>query len=96
MRKCQLAVSRKENIVAGGTIVRECGPNYLVVVDAPYEPNTSLPIPIPNDITTIGEAVGYEVLWPAHLVILSLILTRCNIFIYLHIINMHKFCFNST
>ena len=57
--------------MVGGTIVRECGPNYLVVVDAPYEPNTSLPIPIPDDITTIGEAVGYEVLRPTHLIILS-------------------------
>ena len=71
MRKCQLTVSRKENIVAGGTIVCECGLKYLVVVDAPYEPNTSLPIPIPDDITTIGEAVENEVLWPAHLIILS-------------------------
>ena len=71
MRKCQLVVSRKANIVASGTIVRECGPNYLVVVDASYEPNTSLPIPIPDDITTVGEAIGYEVLWPTHLIILS-------------------------
>ena len=62
MRKRQLVVSRKENIVAGGTIVHECDPHYLVVVDAPYEPNTSLPIPIPYDITTLGEAVGYKVL----------------------------------
>ena len=81
MRKCQLVVSRKENIVAGWTILRECGPNYLVVVDAPYEPNASLPIPIPNDITTIGEGVGYEVLWLAYLIILSFILTRCSSFI---------------
>ena len=57
-----MAVSRKENIVVGGTIVHECGPNYLVVVDAPYEPNTLLPIPIHDDITTIGEAIRYEVL----------------------------------
>ena len=71
MRKCQLAVAKKENIVAGGTIVRECGPNYLVVVDALYEPNTALPIPIHSEIATIGTAIGYEVLWPAHLVILS-------------------------
>ena len=72
MRKCQLVVSKKENIVAGGTIVCECGLNYLVVMDAPYEPSTSLPIPISDDITTIGEAVGYEVLWPAHdLIILN-------------------------
>ena len=61
MRKYQLVVVRKENIVAGGTIVRECGPNYLVVVDALYEPNTTLPILIPFEITTIGIAVGYEV-----------------------------------
>ena len=59
MRKCQLAVSRKENIVAGGTIVHECSPNYLVVVDASYEPNTSLPILIPDDITTVGEAMKF-------------------------------------
>ena len=37
----------KENVVAGGTIVKECGANYLVVVDAPYDSNTPLPIPIP-------------------------------------------------
>ena len=71
MRKFQLAIARKENIVASGTIVRECCPNYLVVVDAPYESNTSLPIPIPSEITIIGTTDGYEVLWPAHLVILS-------------------------
>ena len=63
-------MGRKENIVVGGTIVRERGPNYFVVVDAPYKPNTSLPIPIPDEIATVGRGVGYEVLWPAHLVIL--------------------------
>ena len=61
----------KEIIVASGTIVRECGPNYLVLVDASYEPNTSLPIPIFDDITTVGEVIGNEVLWPDHLIILS-------------------------
>ena len=55
----------------GGAIVRECGPNYLVVVDAPYKSNTTLPILIPNEITTIGNAVGFEVLWPSHLVIVN-------------------------
>ncbi|RVW89531.1 hypothetical protein CK203_043584 [Vitis vinifera] len=33
VRKCELAMETKENIV-GGTIILECGPNYLVVVDA--------------------------------------------------------------
>lgn len=57
--------------MAGGTIVLESGPNYLVVVDVPYEPNTTLPIPIPGEITTVGTTVGYQVLWLAYLVILS-------------------------
>ena len=71
MIKCQLAVDREENVVASGTIVRECGPNYLVVVDAPYISNTTLPIPILDEITIVGNVVGYEVLWPTHLVILN-------------------------
>ena len=47
---------------ASGTTILECGPNYLVVVDAPYELNTSLQIPILDDITTVGGVVEYEVL----------------------------------
>ncbi|XP_059596859.1 uncharacterized protein LOC132254681 [Vitis vinifera] len=70
-RKCELAVGTRENTVAGGTIVMDCGPNYLVVLDAPYESNTPLPIPIPGQATTVGAAVGYQVLWPTHLVNLS-------------------------
>ena len=64
MRKCQLAVSRKENIVAGGTIVRECGPNYLVVVDAAYEPNTSLPIPFLMTLLLLEKLLGMEFYGP--------------------------------
>ncbi|WJZ95437.1 hypothetical protein VitviT2T_014208 [Vitis vinifera] len=71
VRKCELAVGTRENTVAGGTIVMDCGPNYLVVLDAPYESNTPLPIPIPGQATTVGVAVGYQVLWPTHLVNLS-------------------------
>ena len=70
-RKCELAVGTRENTMAGGTIVMDCGPNYVVVLDAPYESNTPLPIPIPGQATTIGAAVGYQVLWPTHLVNLS-------------------------
>ncbi|KAL6349880.1 hypothetical protein AAG906_001767 [Vitis piasezkii] len=70
-RKCELAVGTRENTVAGGTIVMDCGPNYLVVLDAPYESNAPLPIPIPGQATTVGAAVGYQVLWPTHLVNLS-------------------------
>ncbi|KAL6335566.1 hypothetical protein AAG906_030696 [Vitis piasezkii] len=70
-RKCELAVGTRENTVAGGTIVMDCGPNYLVVLDAPYESNTPLPIPIPGQATIVGAAVGYQVLWPTYLVNLS-------------------------
>ena len=37
----------KENKVGGGTIILECGPKYLVVVDVPYDASAPLPIPIP-------------------------------------------------
>ena len=57
MIKFQLAVDRKENVVASGTIVCECDPNYLVVVDASYKSNTTLPIPIHDEITTVGNVV---------------------------------------
>ena len=39
-----------ENTVAGGTIVIDFGPNYLIVLDAPYESNTPLLIPIPSQV----------------------------------------------
>ncbi|KAL6325287.1 hypothetical protein AAG906_023132 [Vitis piasezkii] len=68
VRKCELAMRTKENKVGGGTIILECGPNYLVVVDVPYDASAPLPIPIPGQTTTVGAAIGYQVLWPAHLV----------------------------
>ncbi|RVW90347.1 hypothetical protein CK203_045741 [Vitis vinifera] len=67
VRKCKLAIGTKENVVAAGTIILECGVNFLIVVDTSYEPNAPLPVPIPNQITTIGEALGYHVLWPTQM-----------------------------
>ena len=64
MKKCQLVVSRKENIVASGTIVRECRPNYLVVVDASYKPNTLLPIPIPMTLLLLEKLSGMKFYGP--------------------------------
>ena len=58
----------KENKVGGGTIILECGLNYLVAVDVPYDASAPLSIPIPGQTTTVGAAIGYQVLWPAHLV----------------------------
>ena len=63
----------KENVVAGGTIVKECGGNYPIVVNAPYDSSVRLPIPIIKQTTTVGEAIGYEVLWPTHLIIIHIL-----------------------
>ena len=63
----------KENIVVGGTIILEC--NYLVVVDASYDSSAPLPIPIPGQTTTVRAAIGYQVLWPAHLVIIHTLIS---------------------
>ncbi|KAL6345336.1 hypothetical protein AAG906_015819 [Vitis piasezkii] len=60
VRKCQLAIGTKENVVAAGTIILECGVNFLVVVDASYEPNAPLPVPIPNQIKTIERLLGIK------------------------------------
>ncbi|RVW89750.1 hypothetical protein CK203_047200 [Vitis vinifera] len=40
-------------------------------VYASYEPNALLLVLIPNQITTIGEAIRYQVLWPAQMVSLT-------------------------
>ncbi|RVW13108.1 hypothetical protein CK203_108685 [Vitis vinifera] len=68
VRKCELAMGIKENKVGGRTIILECGPNYLVVADVPYDASAPLPIPIPGQTTTVGATIGYQVLWLAHLV----------------------------
>ena len=66
-----MVIGTKQNVVAAGTIVLECGVNFLLVVDASYDPNALLLVPIPSQITTIGGAIGHQVLWPAQLVILT-------------------------
>ena len=63
-----MALGTKENVVVASTIRLECGVNFLVIVDTSYEPNAPLFVPIPNQITTIGEALGYQVLWSAQTV----------------------------
>ena len=65
-----MAIGTKEYIVAGITIILECGSNYLVVVDAPYDSSAPLPIPIPGQTTTVRVIIGFQVLWSAHLVII--------------------------
>ncbi|KAL6313456.1 hypothetical protein AAG906_004419 [Vitis piasezkii] len=77
VRKCELAMETKENKVGGGTIILECGPNYLVVVDVPYDASAPLSIPILRQTTTVGTAIGYQVLWPTHLVTIHTLSWKC-------------------
>ena len=77
-----MAIGTKENVVAAGTIVLECGVNFLVAVDASYDPNSLLPVPIPSQITTIGDAIGHQVLWLAQLVILTTHLIQVCVFFF--------------
>ena len=75
-----MAAGTKENVVGGGIIIMDYGSNFLVVVDVPYKSNAPLPIPIPYQVVIVGVAMGYQVLWPSHLVILSFILIHvCDI-----------------
>lgn len=56
-KKYELAVETKENVVGGGTIVMDCGLNYHVVVDAPYESNAPPPIPIPDKASLLTSSL---------------------------------------
>ena len=72
--KCKLALETKENIVAYGTYLRDSkisidGTDILVVILYPFQPNALLPFPLFENISTIREGVGYEVLWPVAFVI---------------------------
>ena len=58
-RKYELAMGTKENKAGGGTIILECGPKYLVVVDVPYDSSAPLLIPIPGQTTTVRATINY-------------------------------------
>ena len=86
-KRCELVIGTKENIVGGGTIIRDYGLNYIVIVDVPYESKAPLPISIPDQAATVGAAMGHQVLWPTHLVILSTKLIHvCSLHVLLHFI----------
>ena len=87
VKKCELAVGTKENVVSGRTIIMDCGFNFLVVVDVPYKLNALLPTPVLDQVVIVGATVGYQVLWPSHLVILSYKLIHvCNFHVILYFI----------
>ena len=87
----------KENVVGGRTIIMDCGLSYFVVVDAPYESNAPLPIPISDQTTLVGAVVGYQVLGLTRLVILSTkSIQMCNFhvsFLIRDIYNLITWCF---
>ena len=70
VKKCDIAIETRENIVGYATYVPEvnCGPNYKVTILHPVQPDVFLLFPLPN-VSKMREGVGHEVLWPAELVI---------------------------
>ena len=70
VKKCDLAIQTRENIVAYATYVLEVndGPNYKVTILHPVQPNVFLLFPLPN-VSKMRDGVRHEVLWPAELMI---------------------------
>ena len=67
--KCKLAIERKGNVVATGTLIEEKGSNRLVVINVAHKPNARLPFPNPYEIINVGDAIGFELDWankPCH------------------------------
>ncbi|RVW80757.1 hypothetical protein CK203_050675 [Vitis vinifera] len=69
--KCQLAVERKGNVVATGTLIEEKRSNRLVVINVEHKPDARLPFPNPYEIINVGDAIGFELDWPTSLIILE-------------------------
>ncbi|KAL6321901.1 hypothetical protein AAG906_035610 [Vitis piasezkii] len=69
--QCKLAMERKGNVVATGTLIEEKGSNRLVVINVAHKPDARLPFPNPYEIINVGDAIGFELDWPTSLVILE-------------------------
>lgn len=82
-KPCRLAVGSINNIVANGTMFEKVGPNELlhttplgeanmrVSIDVVKVREALLPIPIPGEAATVGEAVGCHVAWPTNLILFA-------------------------
>ncbi|XP_058195235.1 uncharacterized protein LOC131311701 isoform X1 [Rhododendron vialii] len=79
-QQCRLAVGSVNNIVALGTMFWKSGPNELlhtvplgedhmrVSIDVVKVKDALLPIPISEEVATVGDAVGWFVAWPKDLI----------------------------
>ncbi|XP_075481159.1 uncharacterized protein LOC142521870 [Primulina tabacum] len=78
-----LTLEGSRNIVAYGTVVCVKGEDKLILgvplphncirvsIDEAVDKSTPLPVPIPSECETIGDAVGTLVAWPEHLTLKS-------------------------
>ncbi|XP_028098409.1 uncharacterized protein LOC114298098 [Camellia sinensis] len=82
-KPCKLAIGSIENIVAHGTVYERIEhneaihtvplgeSNVRVSVKVVIQKDAPLPIPIPDEMLIVGEAVGFFVAWPKNLVLVS-------------------------
>ena len=82
-KKCKLAIGTLNNIVAHGlVIVNEIGDakihgsplgdkNYRVAITLAKKKEALIPIPVGDEIHTVGEALGGYVAWPKQFVLLD-------------------------
>ncbi|GMP28940.1 hypothetical protein CsSME_00004273 [Camellia sinensis var. sinensis] len=72
-KPCKLAIGSIENIVAHGTVYERIEHNEAIHTVPLGESNVHapLPIPIPDEMFIVGEAVGFFVAWPNSLVLVD-------------------------
>ncbi|KAF5958330.1 hypothetical protein HYC85_005555 [Camellia sinensis] len=82
-KPCKLAIGSIENIVAHGTLYERIEhneaihtvplgeSNVRVSVEVVIQKDAPLPIPIPDEMFIVGEAVGFFVAWPKNLVLVG-------------------------
>ncbi|GMP37176.1 hypothetical protein CsSME_00008985 [Camellia sinensis var. sinensis] len=72
-KPCKLAIGSIENIVAHGTVYERIEHNEAIHTVPLGESNVQapLPIPIPDEMFIVGEAMGFFVAWPKNLVLVG-------------------------
>ncbi|XP_028104829.1 uncharacterized protein LOC114303883, partial [Camellia sinensis] len=82
-KPCKLAIGSIENIVAHGTVYERIEhneaihtvplgeSNVRVSVEVVIQKDAPFPVPIPDEMLIVGEAVGFFVAWPKNLVLVG-------------------------